>query len=224
MVLVSFDKQFIYTKTVKTAGTSVEYFFQRYCVPPEYGDRLGMRAELITDHGIVGLRGNARSTETRWYHHLSAAAVRRYLGEEIWRAYFKFCVVRNPFDKVVSKYFFSLSNEERDHLRTQDFAEVRRGFLASVHRRRLGIDRNAYVIDGEICMDYFIRYERLSEGVAEVCQRLGIARDVGELQRLKSHARFTDVHFSEFYDREAEEIVRRAYAFELAQFGYSLRD
>jgi hypothetical protein len=38
----------------------------------------------------------------------------------------------------------------------------------------------------------------LQEAVAEVCQRLGIAREVGELQRLKSHARFSDVHFSEF--------------------------
>lgn len=223
MVLVSFEKQFIYTKTVKTAGTSVELFFQPYCVPPEMDCAHRVPAEIVSDYGIVGLRARSGPAETIWYNHMPAADVRGYLGDEIWQAYFKFCVVRNPFDKVVSRYFSSLSGQERSRLRDEDFAEIRRSFLAWLDRGLRVRDRNKYVIDGAICMDFMIRYERLAEDVAEVCRRLGIRRDVGELRRLKSQHRFVDVHFSEFYDRNAEAFVARAYAFELDHFGYRLR-
>lgn len=224
MVLVSFEKQFIYTKTVKSAGTSVEVFFQPYCVPPDYGDDPWVPGEIVTDYGIVGFRGKDRPAETIWYNHMPAAEVRHYLGDEIWRHFFKFCVVRNPFDKVVSRYFFSLSEEERDHLRTRDFAEIKRGFLAFLSQGKLGRDRHAYVIEGAVCVDFFIRYENLGEDVAEVCRRLDIQRDLADMPRLKSQFRFCDAHFSEFYDEEAEAIVARAYAFELEHFGYRLRD
>ena len=32
-MLISHRKQFIYTKTAKTAGTSVESYFEKYCMP-----------------------------------------------------------------------------------------------------------------------------------------------------------------------------------------------
>jgi len=224
MVLVSFDKKFIYTKTIKTAGTSVEVFFQPYCLPPGDGEVSHMSSEIISDHGIVGYRGPGRPADTVWAKHMPAAHIRRYLGDEIWQQYFKFCVIRNPFDKVVSRYFFSLSDEQRANLINQDFAELRSGFLAAIRHGLLAVDRNKYVMDGEVCMDFFIRYEHLSDDVAEVCRRLGIERDVNDLPRLKSKIRFSDVHFSEFYDREAESIVAKTYAFELHNFGYRLRE
>jgi len=224
MVLVSFEKQFIFTKTVKSAGSSVEDFFQRYCVPPDYGDIRGMSDEVITDYGIVGYRGNNKRPETTWFNHMPAAQVRRYLGNEIWQQFFKFCVIRNPFDKVVSRYFFAMSDEKRAHLNTQDFAEIKRDFRASVSQGVVATGRGQYLIDGSVCMDFFIRYERLVDDVAEVCRRLRIERDVGELRRLKSTFRFTDVPISEFYDKDTETIVAQAYAFELEYFGYRLRD
>lgn len=222
MVLVSFEKQFIYTKTQKTAGTSVEVFFQHYCLPPDYGDNLGAIDERITDYGIVGFRGVRRPADTIWYSHMPAANIRRYLGDEIWQGFFKFCTVRNPFDQVVSQYFFSLSEGKRAYLLTRDFAEIKCGFLDAVTNSTVKADRANYVIDGKICMDFFIRYERLTEDVGEVCRRLGIRHNVAELPRLKFQYRTSDVHFSEFYDSKTEAIVAQSYAFELDYFGYRL--
>jgi hypothetical protein len=34
-MLVSHQRKFIYTKTVKTAGSSVESYFEPYCISPE---------------------------------------------------------------------------------------------------------------------------------------------------------------------------------------------
>ena len=80
------------------------------------------------------------------------------------------------------------------------------------------------MIDGSVCVDYFIRFESLLNDLAEVCQKLGIERDISELERFKSRSRVNDRHFSEFYDSEARQIVAEAYAFELDRFGYVLLD
>ncbi len=221
MVLVSFQKEFIYTKTNKTAGTSVEIFFEPYCLPPEGYEESHFRPETVTDFGVVGHRGPNMPSETIWYNHMPAARIRDYLGGEVWNQFFKFCVVRNPFDKLVSMYFFHRSREG-DPPTDRDFAAIRRDFLIWLKGGPFRGDRDRYLIDGAVCVDYFIRFEALLEGLAEVCRRLGLERPASELQRFKAQSRQSDRHFSEFYDREAQAIVAEVYAFELERFGYRL--
>ena len=222
MVLVSFQKEFIYTKTNKTAGTSVEVFFEPYCLPPDGYEPAHYRGETISDQGIVGFRGPDRPANALWYNHMPAARIRDYLGAEMWEKFFKFCTVRNPFDKLVSMYFFQRGREQ-GHSDAPEFSQLRRDFLAWLKAGRFVGDQDKYLIDGAVCVDYFIRYESLLDGLKEVCRKLGIGRDVAELARLKSQSRLADRHFSEFYDEEARRIVAEAYAFELDHFGYGSR-
>jgi Sulfotransferase family len=220
MVLVSFQKQFIYTKTNKTAGTSVEVFFEPYCLPPEGYQPAHFREETVTDYGVVGFRGPNKPAGTLWYNHMPAARIREYLGRDVWNEYFKFCVVRNPFDKLVSMYCFQRSRETNEDKVGQEFSLVRRDFLDWIKDRRFVPDRDRYMIDGTVCVDYFIRFETLREGLGEACQRLGLERDVSELERFKSDTRPANRHFFEFYDDAARAVVAEAYAFELDYFGY----
>jgi len=220
MVLVSFAKQFIYTKTVKTAGTSVEIFFEPFCLPPEGYERTHYRGESVTDYGVVGYRGPNRPADAQWYNHMPAAQIRKYLGDNVWDEYFKFCVVRNPYDKLTSMYFFQLDGPNKGYIETQDFSILRRDFLDWLRRRQFVVDRNKYLINGSVCVDYFVRFENLLDGLTEVCQRLGIQRDITELERFKLRTRLTERHFTEFYDEEARKIVADFYAFELDHFGY----
>ncbi len=119
MVLVSFHKQFIYTKTIKTAGTSVEVFFEPYCLAPDGYERVHFRAETITDYGIVGFRGGNMPAGTLWYNHMPAARIREYLGADVWNECFKFCAIRNPFDKLVSMYSFQMSRQKPNSLSSE---------------------------------------------------------------------------------------------------------
>ena len=103
-MLISHRKNFIFTKTVKTAGTSVESYFEKWCLPEGEWQELHFREEHISDAGIVGKRA-ARPSDATWYNHMSAYNIRKQLGQELWDKYFKFTVVRNPFDKLLSGYF-----------------------------------------------------------------------------------------------------------------------
>jgi hypothetical protein len=70
-MLISHVRQFIYLKTRKTAGTSVEIYFEPYCVDPRhYHGEEHERKGAVSDWGIVGARRQA-SLQT-WYNHMPA--------------------------------------------------------------------------------------------------------------------------------------------------------
>ena len=175
-MLISHDKEFIYTKTAKTASTSVESYFEPFCMPPGTWQFEHGREEQVSDDGIVGYRGE-HTQGKRWFNHMPCNAIRDQLGEARWEAYFKFTVIRDPFDKLLSGYFF----QQRPEGSSKELIE---GFRHWVRTGGSIVDRHTYTLGGEVCMDYFIRYERLEEGVEWVCRRLGVPFEAGRLPRL----------------------------------------
>jgi hypothetical protein len=71
------------------------------------------------------------------------------------------------------------------------------------------IDRDKYLIDGEICIDYFIRYEDLENGIKHVCALLDIPFEPERIPKLKSGIRDSTIALSAFYDEETIKIVNR---------------
>lgn len=220
-MLVSHLKRFIYLKTVKTAGTSVEIFLERYCRPEGTGAEHHATAEVISPAGIVGYRG-PNPAGSRFFNHMPAAQLRSELGAALWDSCFRFCVIRNPFDKAVSYWWFRLPDAERQQLQACDFSGVRSRFNADLASGalKLPIDRHIYRIGDETAVHAFIRYERLQEDLASVCRQLGIDRDVTELGQYKSGYRGRPERFAEYFDARSRALVQQAYAWELDHFGY----
>lgn len=44
--------------------------------------------------------------DSLWLHHAPAKKLRRVISDSIWRSYFKFGIVRNPWDRLVSMFHF----------------------------------------------------------------------------------------------------------------------
>lgn len=61
-MLCSHSKHFLYFKTKKTAGTSVEIYFEPYCLPPGSWRPEHARAETVSGFGIIGSRMGGRRT------------------------------------------------------------------------------------------------------------------------------------------------------------------
>jgi len=76
--------------------------------------------------------------------HMPARKIRRRIGREAWNQYFKFCIARNPWDRVISQYYW----RQKD-LREEEMPSIME-FLESRHTqslRRKGF--NLYTLEGK---------------------------------------------------------------------------
>ena len=82
-----------------------------------------------------------------------AATVRDRLSPHVWEDYFKFCVVRNPYEKAVSAFYF-WQRAQTGTVVFEGVAREREKFSAWVDgAARLPIDRGNYLIDGRLCVN-----------------------------------------------------------------------
>jgi len=232
-MLISHRKRFIYTKTVKTAGTSVESYFEPHCMRDGEWRFSHGRRETVSDAGIIGIRtGEPLEIQgALWWNHMPAQAIRALIGETIWNDYFKFCVVRNPFDAVVSAYRFFWASKQPPRPRgllerlasrssqARALADLRDGLENWLRSVQLPFDRNKYCIDGSLCVDHVIRYEALFDGIQEVCRRLAIDFRPEGLPHLKKSEK-SPLPLESYFTPASLDLVERAYAFELSTFGY----
>jgi hypothetical protein len=222
-MLISHSHSFIYAKTMKTAGTSVEIYFEGACLPPASNVVRGHAIEeTVTAVGIIGHRGGEKTGLT-WYNHMSAETILDQVGVRIWDRYFKFCVIRNPFDKLVSYWWMFVTPQDRERYKGADFSEIRADFSRWVAAHgSLVEDRHTYLIDGAPCMDFFIRYDRLLEEIEWVCSQIDYPYLPELLGSYKSNLRTNKRSFREYYEPAALIAVENAFGWELEYFGYSL--
>ncbi len=239
-MLISHRKCFIFTKTVKTAGTSVESYFEQFCMPEGEWQQSHSREEYISEEGIIGYRGQS-TEEKKWYNHMSAKNIRDLIGQEIWDRYYKFTVVRNPFDKLISGFYFHRKYNKKRYSKVQRLIAYARsilnigGIFDRVQKKKEIelfrswiknggeiLDRNKFMIDGELCVDYFIRFENLHGDIKHVCDRLSIPFDPSRIPEFKKGVRKHIIPIQDFYDNETRQIVEEKYAWEIEKFGYDL--
>ena len=180
-MIISHKYKFIFIKTFKTAGTSVEAFLSQHCtesdiLPPidpsvvthvarNYEGFFNPIPELIATRMSVLIAEKGKFIrETFWqlvkrrkfYKHMPALKVRARLPKEKWESYYKFCVERNPWDKVLSSYHM---------VKSRRFGE---GFNLDNYFSRGKFPRNYPLYtdrDGRIIVDRIVKYENFPKKV-----------------------------------------------------------
>lgn len=191
-MIVSHRHRFIFLKTMKTAGTSFEIALSSVCGPKdiiteitpndeETRRQLGFRVAQndrtpwlqLTPRGIARVLVK-RERPVGLMNHEPAWKMKRILPESVWRDYYKFTIVRNPWDRMVSLYFY----QTRARTPRQPFHD----YLIENPARVL--DNWAIcTIGGRPVTDGVIRYEALAETIAEVSREAGIPASVAEVFR-----------------------------------------
>lgn len=232
-MLVSHRHKFIYTKTIRTASSSVEAYFEPACREKDLTQFGVHKTEEDSAAGIVGSCGSDQR-HIRWYDHMSASEIKQNLPDEQWNEYFKFCTIRNPFDKLVSAYHFYdwlIENTKgwkkaklifaHGLIPRRDKNEIKR-FRQWLAWTRWFTDQQHYMIDGKICLDFFIRYESLLKDIQTVCNKVNYPFDTEKLPRFNSQSRSRSRKLAEYYDSQAIERVRNRFRFELEYFEYDI--
>lgn len=148
--------------------------------------------------------------------HITLRQVRAGLPEAVWRDYFKFACVRNPYARFVSAC--AMLNK-----RNPDYAGDETGFMKRALRVRRFRERALVrpqwdmLADerGTLGMDFVGRYETLQPSFEEACRRIGIA--AAPLPR--SNAAERGDH-AEYYDAELLGVVTEFYRRDFDAFGY----
>lgn len=202
MVLVSHKYRFIYIKNKKVAGSSVESFFGQYCINPKknysFNDSID---EHIDRFGIIGSRLQGKFT--KWQSHKKAKQIKNDLGEKKFNEYLKFCVIRNPYDKMVSQYFY-----QKSKLSFKNFVKENNVNNLKIHS-----------IEKKSVCDYFIRYENLEQDIITLCHKLNIPK-INIIQLPNHKTSKGRKHYSHYYDEETKKIVYESHKKEFELFGY----
>lgn len=180
MTVISFQHNFIFIKTAKTAGTSIEVNLSAVA-----GDDAIVTPIIPPEPGHVPRNHSGPDGTVLFYNHMSAAEIRARLGAQRFDGMFKFCVEREPVEKCIS-YFHMLRNSQAhnaDGANRFDWDE----FLA---RGELPTDVNRYAIDGRCAVDRILRYDALPGALEDLMAGLGVP-SFRLTARAKSHYRDT---------------------------------
>jgi hypothetical protein len=205
-VIVSHAHRFVFIKTRKTAGTSLEIALSRHCGPDDIVTRISPEDEELRA-AAGGVAPQNDDTDPGSYAHMGARRVIEVIGRDTWDDYFTFAVERNPFDVVASSYRYSA----RKPTFTKSFAE----FVRTPKRMaRLALNERLYRLDGQVVVDRVYRYEELPAAVADLSARLGLDLDL-------PHAKQgSGPHYRELYGPGDAEIVAARFERTIREFGY----
>ena len=228
-MIVSHKYRFIFLKTAKTAGTSIEIALSKHLgeqdiitpvsAPDEAIRRsLGFRGPQnyripLRQHTPLELaRAIGFGRRKKFYNHMPAHEVRGLLGEAIWNDYYKFCFERNPFDRVISLYFWCHKLEPRPTL--SEFLESPEIHLLT--QRGIDIYSDS---TGKVCVNRIGRYENLSEDLEEVRLAVGLPESL-QLPMAKAAYRTDRRHYSELIDPDSRRRLEAIFSRELSLWKY----
>jgi len=227
-MILSHKYKFVFIKTAKTAGTSIEVFLTRHCGPTDivtpitppieghqprnYEGFINPIPEILERPGKLfsALRHTITSRE-KFYRHMPASEVQKRVSAQVWNRHFKFCVERNPWDKVLSHYHMHAAREGGS-LSLDEY--LARGRFPINYFRYTDRSGRRIIVDRVLC------YENLLAELGEVSSQLNIPFDGSLGVAAKSEYRTDRRPYQEVFNHDPPRIVEKAFAKEIELHGY----
>lgn len=228
-MIISHKHKFIFIKSRKTAGTSVEIGLSALCGPEDIitpiipedesmRSEMGFRGPQNYIGPIAQLKRNrlkryvtGDKLQPQFYHHIPAVEIKEHVGKSIWNSYFKFTIERNPFDKVVSYYYYSGGHEE--------FGSVSEFILSGGLRMLASYD--LYAIDKVVAVDKIYRYEDLQSMERHLTHQLNLKIPF-ELPTYRAKGGHREKkNYKDVLDEEAVRLIEIIFAREMQLLGYT---
>lgn len=223
-MMISHSRRFVFIKTKKTAGTSIECALAPYLQPGDLTSPLvehEARTRRYSKAFVRTLRERDSTIRAR-NPHLPAKVITDHFRAET-EGYLRFCVERNPWDKALSAFFFWISRHPVNRRKTDEET-----FIEFAQSERLGFfsDYDLYMQNNTPLVDHVLRYETLEKDFADLMNRLGLPKVKINGVRAKANIRPKSSRSLErFYgrgiDNAAARRVEAVFAREIAHFGYT---
>ena len=208
----------IFIHITKSAGSSIE---------------VAMNAVEQRDDGAIDpMTGEFVNVVTGAEKHMTARAVKDLLGDDVWNEYFKFSVVRNPFDRFHSLWWNGRYVGKRHTLSFPEFVDFAlhrtlRGRLKKwrtgewkVHQRFWPQAEFLRSRNGRIEMDEILHFESVAEDFPAVARRIGLPSEQLPKVLMKNRNPESRHRYTEDYDDNTRTIIADYYREDLERFGY----
>jgi len=195
---ISHQYRTIFIHIPKTAGTPVEYALGMHGTKHS----VGVKPYLKQKYDKKNLFG-------RGLQHLTAVELRKKVGWKIFNEYYKFAIIRNPYERLVSNFAWIGGKWTRQEYLTkkefkQRILEIDR--INYMKRKHLA-PQYLFLFDenNTLLVDDIIRYESFSEGIKKIENKINI--DMALERRMTSY----HYDYVSYYDSESIEIVNELY-------------
>ncbi len=140
----------------------------------------------------------------------------------LWERKFRFSIVRNPWDKVVSHYHYRVMTNESglasEQIAFNDWVKMAYGDANPRYcdrPKQFNAQWN-WLSDssGNCIVDYIMRFENLEEDFNVLCKKLGRRATLPHLNR--SHRG----DYRSYFDAETKEIIAIRFKIDIEKFGY----
>jgi hypothetical protein len=139
----------------------------------------------------------------------------RHYSDKKYQDYFKFSFVRNPWERLVSLYHYQfgemLSYNEKFVIPFKEFVK----FVFSRSNEFYSSQWDFTTDNNLNLMDFIGRFERIQEDFDIICDKIKIPRST-----LPHNMKSEHKHYTEYYNKELEDIVKKEYAIEIEHFNY----
>lgn len=198
-MIISHKHKFIFIKTHKTAGSSIQLALEKHCGPDDIVCKMG-------PHTIEELETFTPRNEGKFLGHDLAHIIRSRIGMDVWNEYLTIAFTRNPFDRVVSQFWWDFHGRTRT---TQTFKQYLRAYASNrLSKWHLS---NWYFYtdpDDKIIVDFMGKYESLLYDYQRLCELLEIPFEM--LPQLKSNTR-KDKHrsYRDYYGEKEIDLIKQ---------------
>lgn len=203
-MIISHKHKFIYFKSRKTAGTTIEVFLSAYCGEKDIITRIG-------EDGSNGYKWHVPRNNNNFYNHDTVSSVyEKIKNKTIFKDYFKFTSVRNPWDKMVSMYHWLYKADNKRNFES---------WLMSCDWNKNTLTQ-FYKLNNKIIVDEFIKYENLKEDIINICDIIGISFNEKYLLHLKRKAK-KDRNYKDYYTEKTKKKVEEKFKSEIIDLNYN---
>lgn len=180
---------FIFIKTMKTAGTSIEMALSPHCGPDDVLTPISVRHDI--ERAAAGIyprhfsdtlerpyrkalrKGNPKLmrpifrqiTASGFWAHALPSAIRDRVGP-LWERAFKFTSERHPYEKALSLAYFTFRDDGDFITHLQATVEDDPRYVGHAH----------YIVGGKVIADAFIRHDTLQADFDATTDRLNLPR------------------------------------------------
>jgi hypothetical protein len=216
-MLVSYSHRFIFIHTGKTGGMSMRAILQSFATEPD-------KFRIRRPPKLIGDRPNPMYGvwETLLLH-AKASDVQKELPEDVFKTFYKFAFVRNPWDLQVSMYHFILREPTAPrHAEVKalgSFDAFIEWVIATSDPYPRGISKlqGKMITDsyGKLLVDFVGHYETLEEDFTHVCRALRIDAALPHLNRSEHD------DYRSYYSERTRKLIGEHFQSDIELFDYT---